>query len=135
MRAPSTWCLNICTSIAQCGTGQEELIIKRKSTGFLLKPVDFWYAMRDLLSGLLVRSLSGGLRQALSGPFGIVLSGFHPPFVLSTPLTPQGNFLFWVRLWVKPHDNSKTIPQQPKKNRQRQKLIQKPISEHKTSEC
>jgi len=122
-------------SIARCGTGQEELIIKRKSTGLLLKPADFWYVLRDLLPGFRVRSLSEGLRQMLSGPFGAVPSGVGPPFMLSAPLTPQGDFLFWVRLWVKPYDNSKTIPQQPKKNRQRQKLIQKPISEHKTSKC
>jgi len=68
----------------------------------------FWYALRDSPPGLLVRSLSEDLRQMLSGPFGAVLSGFEPPFVLSAPLTPRGNFLFWVRLWV---SGSKAVPE------------------------
>ncbi len=50
--------------------------------------------------GLLVRSLTECSRQAISTPFDAVCSGCQPPFVLSIPLLPQRNFLFWVRLWV-----------------------------------
>jgi len=45
--------------------------------------------------------LSEGLQKVLSNPFGTVHSGVKPPFALSTPLIPQENFLFWVRLWVR----------------------------------
>jgi len=39
--------------------------------------------------------------------------------MLPTPLFPQGDFLFWVRLWVKPHiGDSKTASLYSKKKRQ-----------------
>ena len=38
----------------------------------------------------------------LSGPFGGVRSGFRYSGILSVPLFPRRNFLFWVSLWVKP---------------------------------
>ena len=45
--------------------------------------------------------MSEDTRQTLSAPFGAVRSGYQPPFVLPIPFIPQGNFLFWVRLWVR----------------------------------
>lgn len=60
-----------------------------------------WYALKDLPSGFLVRSLSESSRQALSTPFDIVFSGYKQHFLLPTPIIPLGNFLFRVKLWVK----------------------------------
>ncbi len=63
--------------------------------------------------------MSEGIQKALSSPFGAVYSGFELPFMLSTPLFPQENFLFWVRLWVKLHaGNLKTASLYLKKKRQ-----------------